>query len=196
MSTAHPQQPPQPRQADTYSIGRRLSLLLAIQTVIGLGVLLAFIYGATTMLFTAKHEEELRSYSAVLVDVVRDADAKGGEAEVKAKLAWLAERRPGTFVQVNRADGSELYRDKAPTFDVATSVSRAMPFSVELGNRSAPLQGTLILDCTQDAKTAKRMALLLIAAVLAGAALGLIFAALSLRRVAHLASPPPAPAAS
>jgi len=32
--------------------------------------------------------------------------------------------------------------------------------------------------------------------VLAGAALGLIFAALSLRSVAHLASPPPAPAAS
>ena len=35
----------------TYSIGRRLSILLAVQTVIGLGVLLAFIYGATSMLF-------------------------------------------------------------------------------------------------------------------------------------------------
>lgn len=154
-----------------YSIGRRLSLLLAIQTVIGLGVLLAFIYGATTMLFTAKHEEELRSYTSVLVDVVRDADAKGGEAEVKAKLAWLAERRPGTFVQLHRADGSELYRDKAPTFDVATSVSRAMPFVVDPVSGAGPLQGTLVLDCSQDAKTAKRMALLLIAAVLAGAAL-------------------------
>ena len=146
MSTAHPPQPPRPRQADTYSIGRRLSLLLAIQTVIGLGVLLAFIYGATTMLFTAKHEEELRSYSAVLVDVVRDADAKGGEAEVKAKLAWLAERRPGTFVQVNRADGSELYRDKAPTFDVANSVSRAMAFTVQPASSAAPRQGTKVQD--------------------------------------------------
>jgi two-component system, OmpR family, heavy metal sensor histidine kinase CusS len=154
-----------------YSIGRRLSLLLAIQTVIGLGVLLAIIYGATTMLFTAKHQEELRSYTAVLVDVVRDADAKGGEGEVKAKLAWLAERRPGTFVQVKRADGSELYRDKAPTFDVANSVSRAMPFTVQAASSVGPLQGTLILDCSQDAKTARRMALLLVVAVLAGAAL-------------------------
>ncbi len=154
-----------------YSIGRRLSLLLATQTVIGLGVLLAIIYGATTMLFSAKHEEELKSYTAVLVEVVRDADAKGGEAEVKAKLAWLAERRPGTFVQVNRADGSELYRDKAPTFDVANSASRAMPFAVQSASNAEPLQGTLILDCSQDAKTARRMALLLIAAVLAGAAL-------------------------
>lgn len=154
-----------------YSIGRRLSLLLAIQTVIGLGVLLAIIYGATTMLFTAKHEEELRSYTAVLVDVVREAEASGGEAEVKAKLAWLSERRPGTFVQVNRADGSQLYRDETPTFDLSTSVSKAMPFSVERPDQAGPLQGTLILDCSQDAQTARRIAWLLVAAVLAGAAL-------------------------
>jgi two-component system heavy metal sensor histidine kinase CusS len=154
-----------------YSIGRRLSLLLAIQTVIGLGVLLAFIYGATTMLFTAKHEEELRSYTAVLVDVVREAEASGGEAEVKAKLAWLAERRPGTFVQVNRADGSVLYRDETPSFDLTTSVSKVMPFTVERPDQAGPLQGTLILDCSQDAQTARRIAWLLVAAVLAGAAL-------------------------
>ncbi|MDP3250847.1 MAG: heavy metal sensor histidine kinase [Hydrogenophaga sp.] len=153
-----------------YSIGRRLSLLLAIQTVIGLGVLLAIIYGATTMLFTAKHEEELRSYSAVLVDVVRDAEAQGGEAEVKAKLAWLAERRPGTFVQMNRADGSELYRDAAPTFDVTNPASRPMDFTVPVSGGTA-LVGKLVLDCSQDAKTARRMALLLIGSVIAGAAL-------------------------
>lgn len=154
-----------------YSIGRRLSLRLAIQTVIGLGLLLAFIYGATSMIFIAKHEEELRSYTSVLVDVVRDADARGGETEVNAKLSWLAERRPGTFVQVNRADGSELYRDRAPTFDVTSSSSRAMPFTVQIASSAEPLQGRLFLDCSQDAKTARRMAWLLIAAVLAGAAL-------------------------
>ena len=153
-----------------YSIGRRLSLLLAIQTVIGLGVLLAMIYGATTMLFTAKHEEELRSYSAVLVDVVRDAEAQGGEAEIKAKLAWLAERRPGTFVQMNRADGSELYRDAAPTFEVNNPASRPMDFTVPVSGGTA-LVGKLVLDCSQDAKTARRMALLLIGSVIAGAAL-------------------------
>jgi two-component system heavy metal sensor histidine kinase CusS len=153
-----------------YSIGRRLSLLLAVQTVIGLGVLLAIIYGVTTMLFVAKHEEEMRSYTAVLVDVVRDAEAQGGEAEVKAKLAWLAERRPGTFVQMHRADGSELYRDAAPTFDVTAPASRPMGFSVPVSGGTA-LAGKLVLDCSQDAKTARRMALLLIGAVLAGAAL-------------------------
>lgn len=154
----------------TYSIGRRLSLLLAVQTVIGLGVLLAFIYGATSMLFIAKHEEELRNTSAVLVDVSREAYAKGGEAEVKAKMAWLAERRPGTFVQMNRADGSEFYRDVAPTFDVNQPTARGMDFVVPTATGGL-LQGRVVLDCSQDAKTARRMALLLVGAVLAGGAL-------------------------
>jgi two-component system heavy metal sensor histidine kinase CusS len=154
----------------TYSIGRRLSLLLAVQTVIGLGVLLAFIYGATSMLFVAKHEEELRGYSNVLVDIVRDAEAQGGEAEIRAKLTWVAERRPGNFVQVLRADGSELYRDAAPTFDITQPSARGMDFAVPIKDGSS-LKGRLVLDCSQDAKTAKRMALLLVGAVLAGAAL-------------------------
>ncbi|MCV0439313.1 MAG: heavy metal sensor histidine kinase [Hydrogenophaga sp.] len=153
-----------------YSIGRRLSLLLAIQTVIGLGVLLAVIYGATTMLFSAKHDEELRSYSTVLVDVAREADAHGGEAEVRTKMAWIAERRPGTFVQLLRADGSEFYRDAVTTFDVTKASSRGMDFTVPLSGGEV-LQGRLVLDCSQDAKTARRMALLLVGAVLAGAAL-------------------------
>lgn len=154
----------------TYSIGRRLSLLLAVQTVIGLGVLLAFIYGATSMLFIAKHEEELRNASSVLTDVAREAYAHGGEAEVKAKMAWLAERRPGTFLQLHRADGSELYRDASPTFDITLSTARGMDFTVPTAAGTL-LQGKVVLDCSQDAKTARRMALLLVGAVLAGGAL-------------------------
>ncbi|QHE84646.1 heavy metal sensor histidine kinase [Hydrogenophaga sp. BPS33] len=154
----------------TYSIGRRLSLLLAVQTVIGLGVLLAFIYGATSMLFIAKHDEELRKYSNVLVEVLRNADEQGGEAEMKTKLAWLAERNPSTFVQIQRADGSAFYRDASPHFDVTQSTARGMEFSVPTQS-SGTLKGQLLLDCSQDAKTARRMALMLIGTVLAGGAL-------------------------
>ncbi|WP_066267997.1 heavy metal sensor histidine kinase [Hydrogenophaga palleronii] len=153
-----------------YSISRRLSWLLAVQTVVGLGVLLAFIYGATSMLFAAKHEEELRSYTHVLVDVVQEADTLGGEAEVKARLAWLAERRPGTFVEVQRADGSVFYRDAEPTFNITAAATRGMDFSLST-QEAGELKGKVILDCSQDAKTARRMAFLLVGAVLAGAAL-------------------------
>jgi two-component system heavy metal sensor histidine kinase CusS len=71
---------------------------------------------------------------------------------------------------MHRADGSELYRDATPTFDVTQSTARSMDFSVPT-KAGGLLQGKVVLDCSQDAKTAKRMALLLIGAVLAGAAL-------------------------
>ncbi len=154
-----------------YSIGRRLSLLLAIQTVIGLGVLLATIYGATTMLFNMKHEEQLRSYSNVLVDVIKEAENHGGEPEVVAKLAWLGERSSGFFLKVQRADGSALYQDASPTFDVSESDTRAMAFTVPAPGGEPMYRGQLLLDCSQDAKTGRRVALLLILSVIAGAAL-------------------------
>lgn len=162
-------------QADStpcaYSIGRRLSLLLAVQTVIGLGVLLAIIYGATTMLFKMKHEEQLRTYSTVLIDVMRDAQAQGGEAEVATKLAWLAERSAGTYVEVNRADGSALHRDAVPSFDVTESVTRGTSFTVPAPDGAPLYLGQLVLDCSQDARTGRQLALFLIASVIAGAAL-------------------------
>lgn len=152
----------------TYSIGKRLSLLLALQTIIGLGVLLASIYAATHMLFTAKQDETLQAYSAVLADVLHESDAKGGEAEIVHKLQWLGERQPGTFVQVLRADGSELYRDASPTFDPSKAPSRERRFEIRRANGGAPLQGRLVLDCTRDAQHGQRIALLLVAATLGG----------------------------
>lgn len=154
-----------------YSIGRRLSLLLAIQTVIGLGVLLATIYAATTMLFNMKHEEQLRTYSSVLVDVIRDADAQGGEPAVVTKLAWLGERSSGFYLEVQRADGSALYQDASPTFNIAESDTRAMAFIVPAPGGEPLYKGRLVLDCSQDATTGRRVALLLILSVIAGAAL-------------------------
>lgn len=162
---------PSPCKPCAYSIGRRLSMQLAIQTVIGLGVLLAAIYAVTSMIFMAKHEEELRSYSSVLVDVIRESHAQGGETEVVAKLAWLAERRPGTYVELSRGDGSEIYRDAAPTFNTADSTAQEKTFSVANASGSELFRGRLVLDCSKDAETGRRMAILLIASVIAGAAL-------------------------
>jgi two-component system, OmpR family, heavy metal sensor histidine kinase CusS len=97
-----------------YSIGRRLSLLLAVQTIIGHGPAAGpGIYGATHMLFVSKQDEELRSYTAVLADVLQDAYTQGGEAEMMPSWPGCP-RRPGTFVQVMPADASEIYRDAHP----------------------------------------------------------------------------------
>lgn len=170
MSTAHPQQPPHPRQADTYSIGRRLSLLLAIQTVVGLGVLLACIYAVNVMLFKAKHEEQLQNYAKVMVDIARAGEERGGRAEALAKLAWSAERRPGTYMEVQDASGQTVYRDPPPPFDVSARSSKSLGFALPLANIEG-WQARVWLDCSQDARTGQRMALLLVAVVIAGGAL-------------------------
>ena len=153
-----------------YSIGRRLSLLLATQTVIGLGVLLAIIYGITVMLFQAKHNEQMQGYTHVLADMMQSANERAGAREMLDKLAWSAERRPGTFLVVSRADGSEFYRDPPPAFDVDQKTVRSSSFLVIDKVTGDTYTGRLVLDCSQDVKTGQRMAILLLVATLAGGA--------------------------
>ena len=90
---------------------------------------------------------------------------------MRHKLEWLAERRPGTFVQVLRPDSSELYRDAAPTFNPQMAPTREQRFEIPRASGGAPLLGRLVIDCTRDAQHGRRMALLLVSAVLAGGAL-------------------------
>lgn len=153
-----------------YSIGRRLSLLLATQTVIGLGVLLAVIYGITVMLFQAKHNEQMQGYTHVLADMMQVANERGGLGEMRDKLAWSAERRPGTFLTVKQADGSEFYRDPLPIFDVDSKTAKSSSFFVVGKADGEVYTGHLVLDCSQDVKTAQRLAILLLVATLAGGA--------------------------
>jgi two-component system heavy metal sensor histidine kinase CusS len=157
-----------PTKPCAYSIGRRLSLLLATQTVIGLGVLLAVIYGITVMLFQAKHNEQMQGYTHVLADMMKSANERAGTGEMLNKLAWSAERRPGTFLVVNRADGTEFYRDPPPTFDVDHKSAKFNSFLVADKANGDVYTGRLVLDCSQDVKTAQRMAILLLVATLAG----------------------------
>lgn len=144
-----------------YSIGRRLSLQLALQTALGLFVILAIVYGATAMLFKVKHDESLSQHVTVMSDLIHDADREGGRAEVLRKVAWTAERRPGTYLELLRSDGSVFYRDALVTFDPRAPESRAHRFEMALPMSGDMLQGRMVLDCSQDAVFGRRMALVL-----------------------------------
>jgi two-component system heavy metal sensor histidine kinase CusS len=97
-----------------YSIGRRLSWQLAWQTVLGLGVLCAGIYAVTYMLFDSEQQDQLRTKVGFVQEIMRASAYRGGEAEVARKLDYYAPRRPNTFLEVRRADGSLLFRDSTP----------------------------------------------------------------------------------
>lgn len=150
-----------------YSIGKRLSWQLAWQTVIGLGVLCAGIYAVTYMLFEAEQRSQLADKVGFMQEVIRVSALKGGETEVHRKLEYYAPRRPGTYLVVERADGSTLYRDAAAP--ASTEHWRHADFGVEMAN-GAPLRGRLSEDCSQDARMLAGLALTLVTATLAGAA--------------------------
>lgn len=152
-----------------YSIGRRLSIQLAAQTVVGLGVLALLIYGALSMLFSEKHQEELRNHVAVMSELIRIADSNGGQQEVLDRLAWSAERRSDTYLILHAPDGQEVYRDPKANFRIDAASASQMPFQVTTSSAfGGQLAGTLYLDCMQDYKAAARMVFVLVAAVILG----------------------------
>lgn len=153
-----------------YSIGRRLSIQLAVQTALGLGVLALLIQGALTMLLSDKHREELRSQVNVVSELILIADIGGDPQAIRERLAWSAERRANTYLVLQDKDGREVYRDPKANFPIDADHASHMPFQIAqsegFGGR---LAGTLYLDCNQDYKAAAKMALVLVATVILGA---------------------------
>ena len=94
-----------------YSIVGRLCRQLFWQTLVGMGLVCAGIYAATSMFIKAEQREELAGKVVFIQELIHAAAKKNGEPEIVAKLTHFAPRRPGTFLEVWRADGSQLYRD-------------------------------------------------------------------------------------
>lgn len=149
-----------------YSISRRMSWQLAWQTVLGLGVLCALIYATTDFLFDREERKQLRSKVAVVQDIIRAAAAKGGEAEIVAKLEYYAPHRPGTFLEVRDLDGRLVFRDKVQP---EGRNWRSMDFQAELP-AGRVLRGSFAEDCSQNARMLAGLAITLAVATLGGAA--------------------------
>jgi two-component system, OmpR family, heavy metal sensor histidine kinase CusS len=153
----------------SHSISRRLSWMVALQTAIGLGLLCAGLFAFTYYKFEMKHLEELEVKATIAQEIVRNT-AKFGEAAVVEKMAYYAMRRPGTYVVLRRADGSEMYRDAAPGFDTQGDRARSGSFRLETpadvaGGR---IDGTMVMDCNDDRAMLAGIALALLATALGG----------------------------
>jgi two-component system heavy metal sensor histidine kinase CusS len=151
-----------------HSISKRLSWSVALQTALGLGVLCAVLFAFTYMKFEMKHQEQWEIKSSIAQEIVRNT-AQHGEAEVIEKMTFYAPRRPDTFLQLKRADGSELYRDAMPAFDTAGDNVRRGTFRVETpGVAGGHIDGLMVLDCGEDRAMLAGIALALLAAALGG----------------------------
>jgi two-component system heavy metal sensor histidine kinase CusS len=152
-----------------YSIVSRLCRQVFWQTLFGIGLVCAGIYAATSMFINAEQSEQLATKVAFTQDLIVGAAKKNGEAEVIAKLAYYAPRRPGTFLEVWREDGSLLYSDDSEK-GAPTEGWESVDFRTTLP-QGTTLRGRFAEDCTQHARLLAGLGVTLLFATLAGAAL-------------------------
>jgi two-component system heavy metal sensor histidine kinase CusS len=156
------------RARPAHSIVGRLCRALMWQTLLGMGLLCGGIYAATDMWVKAEQEAQLATKIGLLQELMRGAAMKGGEPAVTDKLALFATRRPGSYLEVWRADGSLLYHDGADS-------ARPGPhWRSRVFDAALPHVGTVSAryaeDCSREARMLAGLAITLVVATLAGAA--------------------------
>lgn len=153
-----------------YSISRRLSWRLALQTAAGLTVLCAFIFAVTAWLFDRKHEEQWQTQAAVVREILLASKLESPQAVVD-KMLYYADRRPGSFAAVSTAGGLELYRDQRPSFDIDGDAVRRGSFTMRAPEwAGGELQVRVLLDCSADKRMLAALALVLMTSALGGGA--------------------------
>jgi len=152
-----------------HSIVGRLCRQLVWQTLVGIGLVCGGIYAATSMFIKAEQREQLEGKAILMRELMYGAAKKNGLEEVVAKLQYFAPRRPGTFLEVWRADGTPLYRD-GPEQGVPGESWKSIDFDVKLPQGEV-LRGHLAEDCSQLARMLTGLGVTLLFATLVGAAL-------------------------
>lgn len=171
------------------SLGRRLSYWLALQSLVGLVMVCAAVYGATHLGFQSRQSEEMVQKQVQLRHLLAEAARDGDVATLKHKLDDFFIGHPDMQLALTRAsDGSEFYRRSASDSAIDQRVAR---FSVPA---PSPAQGTLhavlMLDIQEDAALLRRIGFTLASAALAGTLLvsagGFLLVRLGLRPVRDL----------
>jgi two-component system heavy metal sensor histidine kinase CusS len=158
-----------------HSISRRLSLQLAALTFAGFGVLSAGIYCSVAALIMEKQATHESSAISIIDGMVRAAAVKGSEEEVLMKTRFYAPRRPGSRLELTRANGSILHRDAdEPPFQLSSHVHRArfdIPTPQLVGGM---IHADLLIDVADDVRLLRGVMLTLVVATLVGGALAYV----------------------
>ncbi len=158
--------------AGQYSISRRLSLQIALLTMVVLGAVFAASWFSVGMLIKERAREELDFRAEILVQSIAGAAKSGGEAAILRKMESIASMRAGTRLELRRADGSLLYADAdTPEHRLSAHVGERR-FQVETpGLPGGSVSAHLVCDFEQDARMGRRWAWILFIATLAGSAI-------------------------
>jgi two-component system, OmpR family, heavy metal sensor histidine kinase CusS len=155
----------------SHSIGKRLSLKLALFTMAVLTVLFSFTWFGVGMMVKERNTQDLHSRCELLEEVLTLEAKAGGEIAVLQRLKADAPMRAHSRVQALRADGSLLYADGALTAMAASSHLRSNRITVkEPGLPGGQLHVDYTVDFARDAAIGRRWGWLLVLATLAAGA--------------------------
>jgi two-component system heavy metal sensor histidine kinase CusS len=159
----------------SHSIVRRLSLKLALFTVVVLGVLFATTWFSVEMLLKDRMARDLVSRCDVIADIVTLEARAGGEAAVLTRLQGDAAMRRNTRLEVWHADGRLLYADPPSPMLQTSHHVKSQAFRIAApGLPGDALDARYSVDYTDVARLGQRWAGLLVAVTLAAG--GLVWA--------------------
>jgi two-component system, OmpR family, heavy metal sensor histidine kinase CusS len=155
----------------SHSIGRRLSLKLALFTMTVLTVLFTFSWFGVGMLIKERNEVDLHKRCDLLEEVLTLEARAGGEGAVLQRLQSDAPMRASAQVRAVRTDGSVLYAE-APKPGMAESRHlRTNRITVPVPELpGGPLLVDYTVDFSHDAAIGRRWGWLLVLATLAAGA--------------------------
>jgi two-component system heavy metal sensor histidine kinase CusS len=156
-----------------HSISQRLSLQIALLTMVVLGAIFTALWFSVAMLMKERSREEIEFRTEVLTQAVAGAARVGGEAAILSKMESMASMRAGTWLELRRADGSLLYVDAdAPAHRPAPAHEVRQRFRIEApGVAGGFVSGFLVCDVEQNVRLGQRWALILVVATLISGAI-------------------------
>jgi two-component system, OmpR family, heavy metal sensor histidine kinase CusS len=141
-----------PEMRASYSIERRLSKHIAILIAGALAIMSFAIYCAAAMLIERKQVAELEKKVATIQTIVKEAAAEGGYAQLARTADLMAQRRPGTRLEVMRANGELVYRDPDQGPWKLSDKTKSQSFAIDLSVYSiGVLNGIFTIDVEDDA---------------------------------------------
>ena len=156
----------------SYSIGRRLSLRLALLTMVIVGFIFWCTWNAVADQHQRKNVREMDFRSGVIVRMLTATAAAGDENAIRQKIESYAAMRDGTRLEVKRADGSFVYSDPDTAAHAMSKHLRSSSFTIDAPRvAGGKLDAAFSVDFAEDAKMGDKWAAVLAAATLASGAL-------------------------
>jgi two-component system, OmpR family, heavy metal sensor histidine kinase CusS len=141
-----------PPMQSSYSIEKRLSKHIALLVAGALAVMSVLIYCAAHMLMERKQTTELEKKITTIQTIVREAAAEGGFAQLARTAELMAQRRPGTRLEIALSNGDVIYRDPDQAPWKLSDKTQSAPFAIDLSAYNiGVLNGTFTIDVEDDA---------------------------------------------